>query len=98
MALKKKSTYLKQQKETMQSKPGGNESGCVGPSDVFLCPQGRCYNGECKTRDNQCQHVWGTSKSCFPAWWLHVGFSAHYPALPVLLKTGSAWSDVFILF
>ncbi|XP_041120086.1 disintegrin and metalloproteinase domain-containing protein 23-like isoform X2 [Polyodon spathula] len=21
--------------------------------------QGRCYNGECKTRDNQCRYIWG---------------------------------------
>ncbi|MGH0121949.1 UNVERIFIED_CONTAM: hypothetical protein FKN15_077430 [Acipenser sinensis] len=28
-----------------------------------MCPgdsgQGRCYNGECKTRDNQCRYIWG---------------------------------------
>ncbi|OBS69637.1 hypothetical protein A6R68_01822, partial [Neotoma lepida] len=28
---------------------------CTGDSG-----QGRCYNGECKTRDNQCQYIWGT--------------------------------------
>ncbi|XP_029462204.1 LOW QUALITY PROTEIN: disintegrin and metalloproteinase domain-containing protein 23 [Rhinatrema bivittatum] len=22
--------------------------------------QGRCYNGECKTRDNQCRYIWGS--------------------------------------
>uniref|UniRef100_G1L8D8 ADAM metallopeptidase domain 23 n=2 Tax=Ailuropoda melanoleuca TaxID=9646 RepID=G1L8D8_AILME len=33
--------------------------------DGYACNQnqGRCYNGECKTRDNQCQHVWGTKAS-----------------------------------
>ncbi|XP_068101086.1 disintegrin and metalloproteinase domain-containing protein 23 isoform X4 [Hyperolius riggenbachi] len=25
--------------------------------------QGRCYNGECKTRDNQCKHIWGQKAS-----------------------------------
>uniref|UniRef100_A0A8D2LZY1 ADAM metallopeptidase domain 23 n=1 Tax=Varanus komodoensis TaxID=61221 RepID=A0A8D2LZY1_VARKO len=30
--------------------------------DGFACDsnQGRCYNGECKTRDNQCKYIWGT--------------------------------------
>ncbi|XP_039326039.1 disintegrin and metalloproteinase domain-containing protein 23 isoform X4 [Saimiri boliviensis] len=30
--------------------------------DGYACNQnqGRCYNGECKTRDNQCQYIWGT--------------------------------------
>ncbi|XP_075036310.1 disintegrin and metalloproteinase domain-containing protein 23 isoform X2 [Mixophyes fleayi] len=29
--------------------------------DGYVCDsnQGRCYNGECKTRDNQCKHIWG---------------------------------------
>ncbi|KAG8432744.1 hypothetical protein GDO86_017112 [Hymenochirus boettgeri] len=29
--------------------------------DGYACDsnQGRCYNGECKTRDNQCKHIWG---------------------------------------
>ncbi|KAK7800783.1 hypothetical protein U0070_002888, partial [Myodes glareolus] len=29
--------------------------------DGYACNQnqGRCYNGECKTRDNQCQYIWG---------------------------------------
>ncbi|KAG2459331.1 ADA23 protein, partial [Polypterus senegalus] len=31
---------------------------CTGDSG-----QGRCYNGECKTRDNQCQYVWGPKAS-----------------------------------
>ncbi|XP_058563525.1 disintegrin and metalloproteinase domain-containing protein 23 isoform X3 [Neofelis nebulosa] len=33
--------------------------------DGYACNQnqGRCYNGECKTRDNQCQHIWGTKAS-----------------------------------
>ncbi|TKC50746.1 hypothetical protein EI555_017875, partial [Monodon monoceros] len=31
---------------------------CTGDSG-----QGRCYNGECKTRDNQCQYIWGTKAS-----------------------------------
>ncbi|OCT63867.1 hypothetical protein XELAEV_18044962mg [Xenopus laevis] len=30
--------------------------------DGYACDtnQGRCYNGECKTRDNQCKHIWGS--------------------------------------
>ena len=43
--------------------------GEMGPAPCTLqhafCPQGRCYNGECKTRDIQCQYIWGTSRSCF---------------------------------
>ncbi|KAM4698008.1 disintegrin and metalloproteinase domain-containing protein 23 [Rhinophrynus dorsalis] len=33
--------------------------------DGYSCDsnQGRCYNGECKTRDNQCKHIWGTKAS-----------------------------------
>ncbi|XP_039613796.1 disintegrin and metalloproteinase domain-containing protein 23 isoform X1 [Polypterus senegalus] len=33
--------------------------------DGYTCNsnQGRCYNGECKTRDNQCQYVWGPKAS-----------------------------------
>nr|XP_028558131.1 disintegrin and metalloproteinase domain-containing protein 23 isoform X1 [Podarcis muralis] len=33
--------------------------------DGFACDanQGRCYNGECKTRDNQCKYIWGTKAS-----------------------------------
>ncbi|KAM7153009.1 disintegrin and metalloproteinase domain-containing protein 23 isoform 5-T7 [Macrochelys suwanniensis] len=29
--------------------------------DGYACDsnQGRCYNGECKTRDNQCKYLWG---------------------------------------
>lgn len=26
------------------------------------CLKGRCYNGECKTRENQCKYIWGPSK------------------------------------
>ncbi|NWS47644.1 ADA23 protein, partial [Probosciger aterrimus] len=31
--------------------------------DGYACDsnQGRCYNGECKTRDNQCKYIWGSS-------------------------------------
>lgn len=30
--------------------------------DGYACDsnQGRCYNGECKTRDNQCRFIWGS--------------------------------------
>ncbi|XP_075464648.1 disintegrin and metalloproteinase domain-containing protein 23 isoform X2 [Ascaphus truei] len=30
--------------------------------DGYACDsnQGRCYNGECKTRDNQCKYIWGS--------------------------------------
>ncbi|XP_034742311.1 disintegrin and metalloproteinase domain-containing protein 23 isoform X2 [Etheostoma cragini] len=30
--------------------------------DGYLCQvnQGRCYNGECKTRENQCKYIWGS--------------------------------------
>ncbi|CAI9608180.1 unnamed protein product [Staurois parvus] len=33
--------------------------------DGYACDsnQGRCYNGECKTRDNQCKHIWGQKAS-----------------------------------
>ncbi|KAL7991483.1 hypothetical protein Chor_015739 [Crotalus horridus] len=33
--------------------------------DGFACDsnQGRCYNGECKTRDNQCKYIWGNKAS-----------------------------------
>ncbi|XP_028661950.1 disintegrin and metalloproteinase domain-containing protein 23 isoform X3 [Erpetoichthys calabaricus] len=33
--------------------------------DGYTCNsnQGRCYNGECKTRDNQCRYVWGPKAS-----------------------------------
>ncbi|KAM4558512.1 disintegrin and metalloproteinase domain-containing protein 23 isoform 2-T2 [Odontesthes bonariensis] len=30
--------------------------------DGYYCQvnQGRCYNGECKTRENQCKYIWGS--------------------------------------
>ncbi|KAM6986938.1 disintegrin and metalloproteinase domain-containing protein 23 [Aplochiton taeniatus] len=33
--------------------------------DGYLCHlnQGRCYSGECKTRENQCKYIWGTKAS-----------------------------------
>ncbi|XP_034287517.1 disintegrin and metalloproteinase domain-containing protein 23 isoform X2 [Pantherophis guttatus] len=33
--------------------------------DGFACDsnQGRCYSGECKTRDNQCKYIWGNKAS-----------------------------------
>uniref|UniRef100_A0A8D0G8L8 ADAM metallopeptidase domain 23 n=1 Tax=Sphenodon punctatus TaxID=8508 RepID=A0A8D0G8L8_SPHPU len=33
--------------------------------DGYACDsnQGRCYNGECKTRDNQCKYIWGSKAS-----------------------------------
>nr|XP_014353807.1 PREDICTED: disintegrin and metalloproteinase domain-containing protein 23 isoform X2 [Latimeria chalumnae] len=31
------------------------QDGCVCGSN-----QGRCYSGECKTRDNQCKYIWGS--------------------------------------
>ncbi|XP_077175363.1 disintegrin and metalloproteinase domain-containing protein 23 isoform X3 [Paroedura picta] len=33
--------------------------------DGFPCDssQGRCYSGECKSRDNQCKYIWGTKAS-----------------------------------
>lgn len=27
--------------------------------------KGRCYNGECKTRESQCKYIWGQSKTPF---------------------------------
>ncbi|NXD08797.1 ADA23 protein, partial [Nothocercus nigrocapillus] len=35
--------------------------------DGYACDsnQGRCYNGECKTRDNQCKYIWGSIRSSF---------------------------------
>uniref|UniRef100_A0A8C4EPR0 ADAM metallopeptidase domain 23 n=1 Tax=Dicentrarchus labrax TaxID=13489 RepID=A0A8C4EPR0_DICLA len=35
--------------------------------DGYLCQvnQGRCYNGECKTRENQCKYIWGSSSEKF---------------------------------
>lgn len=29
---------------------------------LFFSLKGRCYNGECKTRENQCKYIWGSSK------------------------------------
>lgn len=29
---------------------------------LSFCLKGRCYNGECKTRENQCKYIWGSSK------------------------------------
>uniref|UniRef100_A0A3Q3JKR8 ADAM metallopeptidase domain 23a n=1 Tax=Monopterus albus TaxID=43700 RepID=A0A3Q3JKR8_MONAL len=33
--------------------------------DGYLCQvnQGRCYNGECKTRESQCKYIWGPAAS-----------------------------------
>lgn len=31
-------------------------------------PKGRCYSGECKTRENQCKYIWGPSKTNIPLW------------------------------
>ncbi|XP_028291767.1 disintegrin and metalloproteinase domain-containing protein 23 isoform X1 [Gouania willdenowi] len=33
--------------------------------DGYLCQvnQGRCYSGECKTRENQCKYIWGSKAS-----------------------------------
>lgn len=28
--------------------------------------KGRCYSGECKTRENQCKYIWGPSKTNIP--------------------------------
>uniref|UniRef100_A0A3Q3DT41 ADAM metallopeptidase domain 23 n=1 Tax=Hippocampus comes TaxID=109280 RepID=A0A3Q3DT41_HIPCM len=39
--------------------------------DGYLCQvnQGRCYSGECKTRENQCRYIWGpaggSEKFCY---------------------------------
>uniref|UniRef100_A0AAQ4QQ23 ADAM metallopeptidase domain 23 n=1 Tax=Gasterosteus aculeatus aculeatus TaxID=481459 RepID=A0AAQ4QQ23_GASAC len=32
--------------------------------DGYYC-QGRCYTGECKTRENQCKYIWGSSSDKF---------------------------------
>lgn len=35
----------------------------IKPSTLYLLLfQGRCYSGECKTRDSQCKYIWGSSK------------------------------------
>lgn len=67
---------------------------------VCSCPQGRCYNGECKTRDNQCQYIWGTSRLHFPARWFNTGFSSYCSSLPVLLKEKYSveWFFLLLLF
>uniref|UniRef100_A0A3B5MMW9 ADAM metallopeptidase domain 23 n=1 Tax=Xiphophorus couchianus TaxID=32473 RepID=A0A3B5MMW9_9TELE len=33
--------------------------------DGYMCQvnQGRCYTGECKTRENQCKYIWGSAGS-----------------------------------
>uniref|UniRef100_A0AAX7V8U5 ADAM metallopeptidase domain 23a n=1 Tax=Astatotilapia calliptera TaxID=8154 RepID=A0AAX7V8U5_ASTCA len=35
--------------------------------DGYICQvnQGRCYSGECKTRENQCKYIWGSSSEKF---------------------------------
>lgn len=30
---------------------------------LLIVPQGRCYGGRCKTRDRQCQALWGHGES-----------------------------------
>ncbi|KAK3557215.1 hypothetical protein QTP70_026128 [Hemibagrus guttatus] len=35
-----------------------SQSCCFLPHRLLL--QGRCYGGECKTRDSQCKYIWGT--------------------------------------
>uniref|UniRef100_A0A8C9U5V4 ADAM metallopeptidase domain 23 n=1 Tax=Scleropages formosus TaxID=113540 RepID=A0A8C9U5V4_SCLFO len=41
------------------------DSGQVKPNTfaVLLPFQGRCYSGECKTRDSQCRYIWGPKAS-----------------------------------
>lgn len=31
-------------------------------------PKGRCYSGECKTRENQCKYIWGPSETNILLW------------------------------
>lgn len=31
-------------------------------SHCLMLFQGRCYSGECKTRDSQCKYIWGSSE------------------------------------
>lgn len=52
----------------------GPSSPCFCLLTLFLCSQGRCYSGECKTRDNQCQYIWGTSRYHPALCWLYVSF------------------------
>lgn len=70
------------------------ENGPVACDLQHICffSQGRCYNGDCKTRDNQCQYIWGTSRLHLPAWWPH---SVLFTALSSSLwQRYPAWSDV----
>lgn len=48
---------------------GGNGPVTCDSQHTCFFSQGRCYNGECKTRDNQCQYLWGASRLPPPAWW-----------------------------
>lgn len=51
--------------ETLQWESAGKMGATPCTLWHVFCPQGRCYNGECKTRDSQCQYIWGTSRSRF---------------------------------
>ncbi len=47
-----------------------------------LCLKGRCYNGECKTRENQCKYIWGPSKINIP----HISGVSEYHHTEILCE------------
>ncbi|XP_068186085.1 disintegrin and metalloproteinase domain-containing protein 23 isoform X2 [Antennarius striatus] len=64
--------------------------------DGYLCQiaQGRCYNGECKTREAQCKYIWGPSKIKVSLHMLHENrYSLQLSSL--LLSSESGGSEKF---
>ncbi|XP_017600242.1 PREDICTED: disintegrin and metalloproteinase domain-containing protein 11 [Corvus brachyrhynchos] len=61
--------------------------------DGYFCEneQGRCYGGRCKTRDRQCNALWGRSE-CWPG----VGERRGCPLLPVPSVTGPSGTNIII--
>lgn len=78
---------------------GGNGPVTCDSQHTCFFSQGRCYNGECKTRDNQCQYIWGTSRLHPPAWWPYsVLFTALSSSLGQRYPARSAWKNSWEAF
>uniref|UniRef100_A0A8B9HF09 ADAM metallopeptidase domain 23 n=1 Tax=Astyanax mexicanus TaxID=7994 RepID=A0A8B9HF09_ASTMX len=45
--------------ETCSGDSGQVSNSMTGYDRYFFLKQGRCYTGECKTRESQCKYVWG---------------------------------------
>lgn len=45
---------------------GARDWKCIVILSFCDCLKGRCYNGECKTRENQCKYIWGSSEPITP--------------------------------